>query len=209
MHGDGWGKTSLGTGIHLSSPLFWPSHLWQGDGLSPASFAASVWPLLLPISVSISTNFWPLPPLALTGFLADPLPTPAPANVLFGGECGCCQITLCTSPCVTLPQEVLILGAILCNADRVVSAVVEDTVTVGILPSATTRDERDGDPTTSGRSSLLSPGKVNRPVIHVLVGVENDTPSGWEGREYVLEINSFKGCPVMGSKLYSMGVPTV
>ena len=41
-----------------------------------------------------------------------------------------------------------------------------------------------------------------------LVGVENDAPSGWEGREYVLEINSFKGHPVMGSKLYSMGVPT-
>ena len=42
-----------------------------------------------------------------------------------------------------------------------------------------------------------------------LVGVENDTPSGWEGREYVLEINGFKGHPVMGLKLYSMGVPTV
>ena len=54
------------------------------------------------------------------------------------------------SPCVTLPQEVLILGAILGDADRVVSAVAEDTVTVGILPSATTQDERDGDPTTNG-----------------------------------------------------------
>ena len=113
------------------------------------------------------------------------------------------------SPCVTLPQEVLILGAILGDADRVVSTVAEDTVTVGILPSATTRDERDGDPTTNGHSSLLSPGKVNRPVMPGLVGVENDAPSGWEGREYVLEINGFKGHPVMGSKLYSMGVPTM
>ena len=28
MHSDGWGKTSLGMGVHLSSPLFWPSHWW-------------------------------------------------------------------------------------------------------------------------------------------------------------------------------------
>ena len=96
------------------------------------SFATNVWPLLLPISVSISANFWPLLPLTLTGFLADPLPTPAPANVLFSGECGYCWITLCMSPCGMLPQEVLILGAILHNANRVVSAVAEDTVTVGI-----------------------------------------------------------------------------
>ena len=113
------------------------------------------------------------------------------------------------SPPVTLPQEVLILGAMLGDANRVVPTVAEDTVTVGILPPATTQDERDGDPTTSGHSSLLIPGKVERPVMHGLVGVKNDTPSGWEGREYVLKINSFKGHPVMGSKLYSMGVPAM
>ena len=28
MHSDGWGKTSLSTGVRLSSPLFWPSHWW-------------------------------------------------------------------------------------------------------------------------------------------------------------------------------------
>ena len=105
------------------------------------SFATNIWPLSLPISVSILANFWPLLPLTLTGFLADPLPIPAPTNVLFSGECGCCQITLCMSPCGTLLQEVLILGAILDDADRVVSAVAEDTVTVGILPSSTTQDE--------------------------------------------------------------------
>ena len=138
--------------------------------LVPPSFTASAWPLLPPISTSMLTNCWPLLPLILTGFFANPLPTPAPANVLFGGECGHCQITLRTSPCVTLPQEVLILGAILGDAERVVSTVAEDTVTVGILLSATTRDERDGDPTTSGHSSLLSPGKVDRPVMHRLVG---------------------------------------
>ena len=172
------------------------------------SFAANAWPLLLPTSASILTNFWPLLPLTLMGFLADPLPTPAPANDLFGEECRHCQITLHTSPCGTLPQEVLILGAISDNANRVVSAVAEDTVTVGILPSATTRDEQDGDPTTNGHSSLLSPSKVDKPVMYRLVGVENDAPSGWEGREYVLKINGFKGCPVIGSKLYSIGVPT-
>ena len=173
------------------------------------SFAANAWPLSPPIPVSILTNFWPLPPLTLMGFLANPLPTPAPANDLFGEECGCCQITLHTSPCGTLPQEVLILGAISDNANRVVSTVAEHTVTVGILPSATTWDERDGDPTTNGHSSLLSPGKVDKPVMYRLVGVENNAPSGLEGREYILEINSFKGHPVIGSKFYSIGVPTV
>ena len=109
--------------------------------LVPPSFTANVWPLSPPFSLSILTNIWPLLPLTLMGFLADPLPTPAPANVLFGEECRCCWITLRTSPCVTLPQEVLILGAILGDANRVVSAVAEDTVTVGILPSATTWNE--------------------------------------------------------------------
>ena len=37
MRSDGWGKTSLGMSVRLSSPLFWPSHRWRGDGLSPAS----------------------------------------------------------------------------------------------------------------------------------------------------------------------------
>ena len=42
-----------------------------------------------------------------------------------------------------------------------------------------------------------------------LVGVMNDAPSGWEVREYILRINAFRGHLVMGSKLYSMGFPTV
>ena len=157
----------------------------------------------------MSTNTWPLPAACLAGLLTDPLPTPAPANVLFDGECGCCQITLCTSPPVTLLQEVLILGAILGDEDRVVSAAEEDTVTVGTLPPTTTQDERDGGPTTSGRSSWLSPGKFNRPVTCGLVEVGNVTSCGWEDREYVSGINTFRGHPVMGSKLYSAGVPIV
>ena len=103
----------------------------------------------------------------------------------------------------------LILGAILCDADRVVSTAAEDTVTVGILLPATTHNEWDGDPTIKGHSSLLSPGKADKPAMAGLVGVENDTSSGWEGREYVLKINGFKGHPIMGSKLYSMGAPIV
>ena len=45
------------------------------------------------------------------------------------------------SPPVTLPQEVLILGAVIGNANRVVSTAAEDTVTMGILLPATTQDE--------------------------------------------------------------------
>ena len=109
--------------------------------LVPSSLAANSQPLFPPLSVSMSTNTWPLPAVHLVGLLADPLPTPAPANVLFDGECGCCQITLRTSPPVTLLQEVLILGAVLGDEDRVVLAAEEDTVTVGILLPTTTWDE--------------------------------------------------------------------
>ena len=109
------------------------------------------------------------------------------------------------SPPITLLQEVLILGAVIGDANRVVSTAEEDTVMMGILPPTTTWDERDGDPTTKGHSSLLSPGKADKPATPRLVGVENDAPSGWESMEYVLGTNGFKGHPVMGSKLYSMG----
>ena len=156
--------------------------------------------------MSILANTWPLPPLALTGFLADPLPTPAPANTLFGDECRHWQITLCTYPPSTLAKEVLTLGAIIGEANRVVSAVGE-TVTRGILLPTTTQDEQDRDPTTKGHSSPPSPGKADKPATPRLVGVEDDAPSGWESKEYILGTNSFKGCPVMGSKLYSMGAP--
>ena len=157
----------------------------------------------------MSTNTWPLPAVCLAGLLTDPLPTPAPANALFGGECGCCQITLHTSPPVTLLQEVLSLGAVLGDEDRVVSAAEEDTVTVGTLPPTTTWDEQDGGPTTSGCSSWLSPGKLDRPVMHGLVEVGNETSRGWEDSEYVSGVNAFRGHPVMGLKLYSAGRPIV
>ena len=111
------------------------------------------------------------------------------------------------SPPVTLPQEVLILGAVVGDPDRVVSAVAEDTVTVGIFLPTTTWDEQDGDPTTKGLSSPISPGMADKPVTPGLVGVENNAPSGWESMEYVLGTNGFKGHPIMGSKLYSMGAP--
>ena len=84
-----------------------------------------------------------------------PLLTPAPANTLFGEECRCSQITLHTSLPPTLAQEVLTLGAIVGEADKVISAADEEIVTVGIIPPTTTWDEWEGDPTTKGCSSLL------------------------------------------------------
>ena len=154
-------------------------------------------------------NTWPLPAFHLAGLLADPLPTPAPANVLFGDEGGCCHITLHTSPLVTLLEEVLILGAVLGDEDRVVSAAEEDTVTVGTLLPATTLDERDGGPTTSGHSSWLSPGKFDRPVTHRLVEVGSETSYGWEDREKISGVDTFRGRPVTGSKLYPAGGPII
>ena len=110
------------------------------------------------------------------------------------------------SPPVMLLQEVLILGAVLGNADRVVSAVAEDTVTVGTLLPATTQDERDREPTTSGHSSWLSPGKLNRPVMDGLVGVKNDAPSGWEVRGVHTRDQCFQGSPGYGVKVVLCGL---
>ena len=154
-------------------------------------------------------NTWPLPAFCLASLLADPLPTPAPANVLFGDDGGCCHITLCTSPPVMLLEEVLILGAVLGDEDRVVSAVEEYTVTMGSLPPTTTLDEQDRGPTTSGHSSWLSPGKFDRPVIHRLVEAGGETSHGWEDREKISEVDAFRGHPVMGLKLYSVGGPII
>ena len=67
-------------------------------------------PAPLALSTSMPANPWPLPVLCLVGLLAAPLPTPLPANALFGEEAGFCHITLHTSPPVMLLEEVLILG---------------------------------------------------------------------------------------------------
>ena len=65
----------------------------------------------------------------------------------------------------------------------VISAADEETVTVGIIPPTTTWDEWEGDPTTKGHSSLLSPDKADKPATFRLTGVENDIPGGWERKE--------------------------
>ena len=79
--------------------------------------------------------------LCLVGPLAAPLPTPLPANTLFGEEAGSRRITLRTSPPVTLLEEVLILGAVVGDEDRVVSAAEGNTVTICILSPITTLEE--------------------------------------------------------------------
>ena len=60
MHSDGWGKASLSMSVCLSSPLFCPSHLWRGDGLSPASTVSfelsSQFPTFIPTFISKHVN---------------------------------------------------------------------------------------------------------------------------------------------------------
>ena len=141
------------------------------------------------------------------GPLIDPLPAPTLANALFGDEVRYCHLTLHTSSPVTLLEEVLILGAVLGDEDRVVSAAEESTVTVGILLPTTILDGRDRDPTTSGRSSWLNLGRFNRPVTHGLVEVGTKISRNWEDCEKISGVDAFRGCPVMGSKLYSAGGP--
>ena len=160
--------------------------------------------------MSISANIWPLLLLALASFFADPLPTPAPAYALFGEECGCCRVTLCTSPPATLAQKVLTLGAIVDEADRVVSAAEEETVTVGILlPTYHSGMSEMGIPPLKDAFLLcLALTRLTSLPHFGLVGVENDAPSGWESEGYsTWDQHDFKGHPIMGSKLYSMGAP--
>ena len=164
-------------------------------------------PALLALSTIMPVNPWPLPVLCLASLLAAPLPTPLPANAVFGEEARFHCITLCTSPPVTLLEEVLILGAVLGNEDKVVSAAEGNTVTICILSPITTLDERDMDPTTSGCSSTLRPGKFDRSVTHRLTKVGSKTSRGWEDHEKTSGVDAFRGCPIMGSKLYSAGGP--
>ena len=123
----------------------------------------------------------PLPMPAFTSFLAStwPLPTPAPINALFGEESGCCWITLCTSPPATLAEEVLTLGVDLGEADRIVSAVDEETIIVGIILPATTWDEWEGDSTTKGHSSLPRSSEASKPARSGLIEVGKGVPGNW------------------------------
>ena len=154
----------------------------MGGGIS-----AQVWASMCPLCSSCFFTCdegmdWPLPMPASASFLAStwPLPTPTPINALFGEECGCCQITLCTSPPATLAHEVLTLGVVVGEADRVISAADEETVIVGIIPPATTWDEQEGNPTTKGHSSSPSFGKASKPTGFRLVEVAKGIPGDWE-----------------------------
>ena len=154
----------------------------MGGGIS-ALVLASTCPLYSSCFFAFDEGMdWPLPMPTFVSFLAGtwPLPTPAPINTLFEEECGCCQITLHTSPPATLVQEVLTLGVILGKTDRVVSAADEETVTVSIIPPATTQDKWEGDPTTKGCSSLPRFGKASKPTRFGLVEVGKGVPGDWE-----------------------------
>ena len=95
------------------------------------------------------------------------------------------------------------------DEDRVVSAAEGNTVTICILSPVTTLDERDVDPTTSGHSSTLCPSRFDRLVTHGLVEVGSETSCGWEGSEKTSGVDALRGHPIMGSKLYSAGRPTM
>ena len=124
----------------------------------------------------------PLPMPAFVSFLAStwPLPAPAPTNAVFGEEGGHCWITLHTSPPATLAEEVLTLGVDLGKADRVVSAVDEETVIVDIIPPATTWDEWEGGSTTKGHSSSPRSRKASNPARFGLIEVGKGIPGDLE-----------------------------
>ena len=106
-----------------------------------------------------------------------------------------------------LLEEVLILGAVVADEDRVVSAADGNTVVICILSPITTLDERDVDPTTSGRSSTLDFSRSDKLVTHGLMEVGSETSHDWENHEKTSGVDALKGRPVMGLKLYSTGGP--
>ena len=110
---------------------------------------------------------------------------------------------------MTLAEEVLTLGVDLGKADRVVSTADEETIMVGIIPPATTQDGQEGGFTTRGHSYSPRPNKTDKPATFRLIEVRNGIPGGWGRKGQVLETDSHKGCPIMGSKLYPMVGPTV
>ena len=96
----------MGGGISVLVPM--STYLWHSSG---------------PIPLDEGMD-WPLPTAVFTSFLAItlPQPTPAPINAIFGDVSEHCWIILCTSPPVTLAEEVLILGVNLGKADCYVLA---------------------------------------------------------------------------------------
>ena len=106
-----------------------------------------------------------------------------------------------------LLEEVLILGAVVADEDRVVSAADGNTVIICILSPITTLVERDTDPTTSGHSSTLNPSRSDKLVTHGLMEVGSETSHNWENCDKTSGVDALKGCPMMGLKLYSAGGP--
>ena len=104
-----------------------------------------------------------------------------------------------------LLEEVLILGAVVADEDRVVSAADGNTVVICILSPVTTRDEPDAGLTTSGRSSSLNLSRSDKLVTHGLTGVRSEASRDWENHERTSGVDALRGRPVMGSKLYSLG----
>ena len=129
------------------------------------------------------------------------------ANTLFGEGAWSRCITLRTSPSTTLLEEVLILGAVVADEDRVVSAADGNTVVICILSPVTTLDRRDADPTTRGRSSTLDLSRSDKLVTRGLTGVESEVSHDWGNCERTSGVDALRGYPVMGSKLYSAGGP--
>ena len=149
----------------MSALVLMSTYLWHSSG---------------PVALDEGTD-WSVPMPAFMSFLAStwPLPTPAPINTVFGEVSGCCWITLHTST-ATLAEEVLTLGVNLGEADRVVSTVDKETIIVGIIPPATTRDEWEGGSTTKGHSSLPRSSKAGKPARFGLIEVGKGIPGDWE-----------------------------
>ena len=63
------------------------------------------------------------------------------------------------------------------------------------------------DLTTSGHSSTLDPSRSDKLVTHGLMEVGSETSCDWENHEKTSGVDALRGCPVMGSKLYSAGRP--
>ena len=111
-----------------------------------------------------------------------------------------------------LPQQkrCLPLGPNLGQADRVVPTTDEETVIVGTIPPVTTRDEwARGSITKGAKSSSSMSNKASISPRLGLMDIEKGIIGDCDRRGYPLEIDSLKGFPIIGSKLYHMVDPHI
>ena len=194
----------------------WSGLLTGGEGtdcplptLVPSSFTANVWPLLPPFPASILANTWPLlpPALARASLLILYLPQPQPTSCLVRSAGALSDHPMYISLCYVAtggadPWDHLRQcwqGCFCCSRGHSHSGYPSAHYHLGWARWGP--NHLKGVPPCSALArptSLPCLGWWGLRMMPQVVGRVGST---------YFKINCFKGCPIMGSKLYSMGAP--